>query len=322
MISDYCGLRIRTVTRWSRVFEVNIAKSGIVLTGQYNLKCFIGGYSANKVADRAILHSQSEVVERAYAFYELACDQINIDGYIASISWPSLSPCADLPAYRVLLGSHPLGGDVNLDATGLACRPALLDASLHSMLEVLERHYLVQFWYGDFPLVEILDHRYKWPGMIARVFGLDLDPPLPFVVATLQDERQTFLCGGSAFSVSYPVAVEHAMQEAILLADGVLCGDQGVTQGDARRLFSLRDRDLSSQRLSYIESRTVRWISADEIRCRCTSGLNLVRNVHASIGVLRSCPWGVVTRASSGDFETLPSARRRLKGAIVDDFFC
>ena len=244
---------VKTIVRKSKISPFYwIAKSAVQFKNWLGQSVLVHGFSCNSDEAKAIHLSRMEIFERLFAHYDFVKKDI-----LQWVDWPQKDFTGDILPEEVLLGPMPSGPmNSKLDASGLSWHKNVEEAEKHALLEIIERHLLCKWWYGDLKLKKMEETIELSDDLFIEFATVDLLKPIPFVIAVISHRlNYTWLCGSSV-RTSFQLAKEKAKNEALMLLDGILCGDEtnlNPNKETSAILLSLRDPDASQKRRYYYE---------------------------------------------------------------------
>lgn len=246
---------LKTIVNRSQIFpNFFLAKSGVKFRNSFGKSRLISGFGFSKNQKQAVNSSQFETLEHFYATYDFHQDCVKKENALKGINL-KYGTERDFEPHEVFLGPIPLQVGKAADANGLGCHPYYEKAVEHGILEIIERHFLAQIWYGSMLVVEIPEK-----AAISSHFHIRLFTPctsyVPMAIAIVYDLKSGIWALGSAVRLSMERAIEHAIQEAMMLTESASI-EGGVSYSDEieQRILSLRNNDMSRLRNEFFESK-------------------------------------------------------------------
>lgn len=233
--------------------EYVLAKAVTQLTNWQGRQIVLGGFAAGRDASDAAMRARAELCERVFALYDFQRDRVQSSNVFEVARWPDLQSRQAIDASQVLLGPFPPGGQGS-DSTGLSWANDFEFACSHATLEILERHLLGEIWYQRLPIARL---ETKAIGRhLVDLYTITDPTRLPFALAVLHNLRVTWLVCGSSLRLHLSDAVEHAIDEAIMLFDTISMPirNSGLNAQTYKRVLSLANPTISLLRWHHISS--------------------------------------------------------------------
>jgi hypothetical protein len=246
---------IKTFVNKSQIFPgFFLAKSGIKFSNDSGKSRLIRGFGFSKNKEQAVISSQFETLEHFYATYDFNQNFIKKENVFRGLNLKNGAERAFVPS-EVVLG--PLSAEIGkvADANGLGCHIFYERAVEHGILEIIERHFLAQIWYGSTLVVEIPEICSIISSFRIRVFTPYI-PSVPMAIAIIDNLQDGIWALGSAARISMEEAIEHAIQEAMMLIESSSIEKGFYYSKEIEcRILSLRNRNMSKLRKEFFESK-------------------------------------------------------------------
>ncbi|MBX9703199.1 MAG: YcaO-like family protein [Silvanigrellaceae bacterium] len=246
---------LKTIVNRSQIFpDFFLAKSGVKFSTFSGRSKLISGFGFSKNEDQAINSSKFEALEHFYATYDFNQNYIKKKNNFRGVNLKN-NELRDFVPSEVVLGPVPLEIGKSADANGLGCHTSYEKAVEHGILEMIERHFLAQVWYGPMSVVEIPEIH-----SIISQFRIRLFTPstsfVPMAIAVIYNLQDGIWALGSAVRLSMERAIEHAIQEAMMLIESS-SNEKGFSYSEEieQRILSLRNTNLSKLRKEFFESK-------------------------------------------------------------------
>lgn len=249
---------VRTIAHSSQFFpDFFLAKSGLKYKNNSEKSRLLCGFGFSKNKEQAIHSSQFETIEHFYATYDAHQDHIKKNTFFTGVNFTTSTEKTFLPSETVL-GPVPKEIGNSADANGLGCHTSYERAVEHAILEIIERHFLAQIWYGPLMISEIADAHTTLTHFRIRLFTPHT-PIVPMAIAVVDDLQNGIWALGSAARLNMEAAITHAVQEAMMLIEGSLI-EKGTSYSEniEQRILSLRNKNLSLLREKFFISKTIK----------------------------------------------------------------
>lgn len=321
---------VQTATRTSKLPKGYwLAKSMVIFKNWVGKEIIVHGFAFKKSKEEAIFVSQCEIYERLFACYDFLPENT-----FTLLRWSDGSIINKLSPNEVILGPSP-GHEVSkYNASGLSWHSCTKNAREHSILEIIERHFLSKIWYQKQKLVPIFGKEWLNAMTSIEYYTLKNNTLIPFVLAVTSHKDDSFWLCGSAVSNSFCHSKEKSREEALMLLDGILCNDNvklNPNKKTAKRVLSLRNPKNSINRKTYfnhlvqknenelhVETNLTAVIKTDDIILNCFG-----HNAEIGYVILKNDNDGCLVRTICKNAILLGDMRRANQHSFIpEDPFC
>ncbi|MGK5595745.1 MAG: YcaO-like family protein, partial [Parachlamydiaceae bacterium] len=236
---------LKTIVNKSQIFpNFFLVKSGVKFRNGFGKSRLISGFGFSKNQEQAVKSSQFETLEHFYATYDFHQDCIRKENAFKGINLKN-SAIRNFQFKEVVLGPIPEEIGKAADANGLGCHPSHEKAVEHGILEIIERHCLAQVWYGPMLVVEIPEAYSIISHFHVRVFTPCISF-VPMAITVVYNLKDGIWALGSSVRLSMEKAIEHALQEALMLIESSsIKGGFAYSEEIEQRILSLRNKNIS-----------------------------------------------------------------------------
>jgi ribosomal protein S12 methylthiotransferase accessory factor YcaO len=150
----------------------------------------------------------------------------------------------------------------SVDATGFAFGWTHAHAVQAATLELIERLLVGEVWYGDRRLLEVaLDApavpAFEVPAPDLRVYVDGSSASLPLAIVAIHDAAAGIMVAGSDVKLSAPAAIEHALEEAVMLFESVHAGHApSYESANARARYAMLEGRLTHKRAAFLRAKS------------------------------------------------------------------